>query len=155
MREGSPTGGPSFFQASRGSAANDLGRVDDALGDQIAVPAGLRVEAVVVLVLLEELSDDDGTVFTGALTARGSATRCPRYGRIGTMVQQRDTSGCITTPALDADLMAAPLIEKQKPLSSASWSAVRRNGTARSRKLTVLPMRILWLRPEAHLHLTS
>ena len=40
MREGSPTGGPSFFQASRGSAANDLGRVDDALGDQIAVPAG-------------------------------------------------------------------------------------------------------------------
>ena len=119
MREGSPTGGPSFFQASRGSAANDLGRVDDALGDQIAVPAGLRVEAVVVLVLLEELSDDDGTVFTGALTARGSATRCPRYGRIGTMVQQRDTSGCITTPALDANLMAAPLIEKQKPLFQA------------------------------------
>jgi len=43
--------------------ANHLGRVDDALGDQVAVFAGLRVEAVVVLLLLEDLADDDGTVF--------------------------------------------------------------------------------------------
>jgi len=37
---------------------------------------------------------------------------------------------------------------------SAIRLAVRRNGTARSRKLTVLPMRILRLRLETHLHLT-
>src|SRR5215216_3919083 len=42
---------------------NHLGRVDDALGDQVAVFAGLRVEAVIVLLLLEDLADDDGTVF--------------------------------------------------------------------------------------------
>src|SRR4249919_831702 len=45
--------------------ANDLGRVDDALGDQVAVFAGLRVEAIVVLLLLQDLADDDGAVFTG------------------------------------------------------------------------------------------
>src|SRR6476620_9028078 len=44
--------------------ANHLGRVDDALGDQIAVFAGLRVEAVGILVLFEDLAEDDGTVFT-------------------------------------------------------------------------------------------
>src|SRR6266851_2411006 len=38
--------------------ANDLGRVDDALRDQVDVFAGLRVEAVGVLVLLEDLADD-------------------------------------------------------------------------------------------------
>src|SRR5437016_1266181 len=43
---------------------NDLGRVDDALGDEVAVFAGLRVEAVRILLLLEDLADDDGTVFT-------------------------------------------------------------------------------------------
>src|SRR6266700_757764 len=41
---------------------NHLGRVDDALGDQVAVLAGLRVEAVGILVLLEDLADDDGAV---------------------------------------------------------------------------------------------
>src|ERR1700680_960184 len=41
---------------------NDLGRVDDALRDQVDVFAGLRVEAVGVLVLLEDLADDDGAV---------------------------------------------------------------------------------------------
>src|ERR1019366_7684635 len=41
---------------------NDLGRVDDALGDQVDVFASLRVEAVGVLVLLEDLADDDGSV---------------------------------------------------------------------------------------------
>src|SRR5260370_13052174 len=42
--------------------AHDLGRVDDALRDQVDVFAGLRVEAVGVLILLEDLADDDGTV---------------------------------------------------------------------------------------------
>lgn len=42
--------------------ANHLGRVDDILGDQFAVFAVLRVETVVVLVLLEDLAGDDGTV---------------------------------------------------------------------------------------------
>src|SRR5712692_6766015 len=42
--------------------ANDLGRVDDALRDQVDVFAGLRVEAVGVLVLLEDLADDDRAV---------------------------------------------------------------------------------------------
>src|SRR5258707_8091959 len=41
---------------------NHLGRVDDALRDQVDVFAGLRVEAVGVLVLLEDLADDDGAV---------------------------------------------------------------------------------------------
>src|SRR6266851_1497695 len=43
---------------------NDLGRVDDALRDQVDVFAGLRVETVGVLVLLEDLADDDGAVLT-------------------------------------------------------------------------------------------
>src|SRR5215471_5343125 len=46
------------------SHTHDLGRVDDALGDQVAVLAGLRVKAVAVLILLEDLADDDRAVFT-------------------------------------------------------------------------------------------
>src|ERR1700692_3131659 len=42
--------------------ANHLGRVDDALRDQVAVFAGLRVEAVGIVILLKDLADDDGTV---------------------------------------------------------------------------------------------
>src|SRR5712692_8232310 len=42
---------------------HDLGRVDDALGDQVDVFPRLRVEAVGVLVLLEDLADDHGAVF--------------------------------------------------------------------------------------------
>ena len=42
-----------------------LGRVDDALGDQIAVFARLRVEAVGLLILLEDLADDHRAVFAG------------------------------------------------------------------------------------------
>src|SRR6478672_8177622 len=42
--------------------ANDLGRVDNARRDQVDIFAGLRVEAVVVLILLEDLADDNGTV---------------------------------------------------------------------------------------------
>src|SRR6478672_11148802 len=41
--------------------ANDLGRVDNARRDQVDIFAGLRVEAVVVLILLEDLADDDDT----------------------------------------------------------------------------------------------
>src|SRR5467141_1129755 len=41
---------------------HDLGRVDDALGDQVDVFARLRVEAVGVLILLEDLADDDRAV---------------------------------------------------------------------------------------------
>src|SRR5665811_1197167 len=44
---------------------HDLGRVDDALGDEIAVLASLRVEAPVVLILLEDLADNDRAVFAG------------------------------------------------------------------------------------------
>src|SRR5258707_3783762 len=43
--------------------ANHLGRVDDALGDQVAVFAGLRVEAVGILILLQDLTDDHRAVF--------------------------------------------------------------------------------------------
>src|SRR6516164_1423502 len=42
--------------------ADHLGRVDDPLGDQIGVFAGLRIEAVGVLILLDDLADDDGAV---------------------------------------------------------------------------------------------
>src|SRR2546421_10384685 len=45
--------------------ANHLGRVDDALGDQVDVFAGLRVEAVGILILLEDLADDHRAVFAG------------------------------------------------------------------------------------------
>src|SRR5712671_1058618 len=41
---------------------HDLGRVDDALLDEIAVFAGLRVEAVIVRLVLDDLADDDGAV---------------------------------------------------------------------------------------------
>ena len=37
-------------------------RVDDALGDEVAVLAGLAVEAERVLVLLQDLADDDGAI---------------------------------------------------------------------------------------------
>src|SRR6185437_13600396 len=40
-----------------------LGRVDDALLDEVAIFAGLRVEAVRIRLVLEDLADDDGTVF--------------------------------------------------------------------------------------------
>src|SRR5664279_2178874 len=39
-----------------------LGGVDDALLDEVAVFAGLRVEAVGIRLVLEDLADDDGTV---------------------------------------------------------------------------------------------
>src|SRR6478672_451493 len=42
--------------------ADDLGRVDNTRRDQVDIFAGLRVEAVVVLILLEDLADDNGTV---------------------------------------------------------------------------------------------
>ena len=64
--------------------ANHLGRVDDALGDQVAVFAGLRVEAVGVLILLEDLADDDRAVFTGVdrdLAGRRRTAPCARSRR--------------------------------------------------------------------------
>src|SRR5258705_9442284 len=45
--------------------ANHLGRVDDALGYQVDVFAGLRVEAIRILILLEDLADNHRAVFTG------------------------------------------------------------------------------------------
>src|SRR5258705_10096541 len=42
--------------------ANHLGRVDDALGDQVDIFASLRVEAVGILILLEDLADDHRAV---------------------------------------------------------------------------------------------
>src|SRR5579859_643719 len=45
--------------------ANNLGRIDDALGDQVDVFAGLGVKAVGVLVLLQDFADDHRAVFTG------------------------------------------------------------------------------------------
>src|SRR3977135_2582474 len=41
---------------------HDLGRADAALGDQVDIFARLRVEAVGVLILLEDLADDDRAV---------------------------------------------------------------------------------------------
>src|ERR1700722_10840105 len=43
--------------------ANHLGRVDDALGDQVAVFAGLAVEAEGILILFEDLADDHRAIF--------------------------------------------------------------------------------------------
>src|SRR5262249_34706472 len=54
--------------------ANHLGRIDDALGDQIAVLAVLAVEAIGVLLLLQDLADYDGAVLARIdrdLTGRG------------------------------------------------------------------------------------
>src|ERR1700730_13396746 len=41
---------------------NHLGRVDDALLDEVAIFAGLRVKAPIVGLVLEDLADDDGAV---------------------------------------------------------------------------------------------
>jgi len=41
---------------------NHLGRIDDALGDQVDVFAGLRVEAVGILIRFEDLADDHRAV---------------------------------------------------------------------------------------------
>ena len=44
---------------------NNLGRVNNALGDEVYILAVLGVKAVGVLILLEDLADDDGTVLAG------------------------------------------------------------------------------------------
>src|SRR3954464_11980491 len=41
---------------------HDLGRIDDALGEHVHILAVLRIEAVAVLVLLQDLADDHRTV---------------------------------------------------------------------------------------------
>src|SRR6266702_6295539 len=55
--------------------SNHLGRIDDALGNQVAVFAGLRVEAVRVLILFEDLADDDRAVL--------ARVDCDLAGRVG------------------------------------------------------------------------
>jgi hypothetical protein len=57
---------------------NHLGRVDNALGDQVAVFAGLRVEAVGILLLLEDLAEDDAAVL--ACIATISSVLCFLWG---------------------------------------------------------------------------
>src|SRR5689334_2609568 len=47
--------------------ANDLGRIDDALADEVAVDTGLGVVAVGVLGLLENLAQNDGAVLARIL----------------------------------------------------------------------------------------
>src|SRR4029077_19787841 len=42
---------------------NHLGRVDDALADEVGIFAGLRVETIGILILLEDLADDHRAVF--------------------------------------------------------------------------------------------
>ena len=46
-------------------ATHDLGRIDDALADKIAVFAVLRVKAVGILVFLHDLADNDRAVVAG------------------------------------------------------------------------------------------
>ena len=46
-------------------AAHDFGRVNNALGHQVAVFAGLRVEAIGILVVFEDLADDDRAISAG------------------------------------------------------------------------------------------
>jgi hypothetical protein len=56
--------------------ANDFGRVDNTRRDQVDIFAGLRVEAVVVLILLEDLADDNGTMlFTPQISPLGGLAR--------------------------------------------------------------------------------
>src|SRR6185437_3239915 len=43
--------------------ADNLGRIDDAGGDQILELAGLGVEAKIVVAVLQRLAGDDGTIF--------------------------------------------------------------------------------------------
>ena len=45
--------------------ANHLCRIDDALGQHIAILAGLRVKAERIGVFLEDLADNDRSIFTG------------------------------------------------------------------------------------------
>src|SRR6201997_5836097 len=46
------------------SHTNHLGRVYDALGDEVTVLAGLRVEAVGILILLQNLANNHRAIFT-------------------------------------------------------------------------------------------
>src|SRR4029079_14033432 len=48
-------------------AAHHLGRVDDAVGDEITINAGLGVVAEHVLGVVEDLADHDGAVLAGVL----------------------------------------------------------------------------------------
>jgi len=54
--------------------ADDLGRVDDALGHQVAVLAGLSVVTEVVLIFLKDLANHDRAIIAGV--DRDLAGRC-------------------------------------------------------------------------------
>ena len=47
--------------------AHDLGRIDDARLEEVAVDAGLRIVAEGVVGILQDLADDDGAVVPGVL----------------------------------------------------------------------------------------
>src|SRR6185437_10648972 len=72
---------------------HDLGRIDDAFGDEVAIFAGLTVEAVAVLILLQDLADDDGAVL--ASVDRDLA------GRIGQCLAH-DLDACLLVVVLGA-----------------------------------------------------
>ncbi len=69
-------------------AAHDFGRVDHALGDEIAVLVGLSVVAVAVLGVLKDLADDYRAVLTGV--GEDLAGRClkslPDNGDTGLLI---------------------------------------------------------------------
>ena len=110
--------------------ANYLGRVDDALGDKVAVFAGLRVEGVGILIFLEDLADDDRAVFTcidGDLA-----------GRIGQrLADDLDTGllvvvlGAGTMPSSTAARVACIASSTRSLRSLTSTSSRRRRGSPR------------------------
>ena len=61
------TSRPATDAASCSASAHDLGRVDDAGLHHVDILAGLGVEAVVGVVLVEQLADDDRAVDAGVL----------------------------------------------------------------------------------------
>src|ERR1700737_95939 len=82
--------------------AHHLGRVDDALGDQVDVFAVLRVEPVGVLVLFEDLADDDGAVL-----ARVDRDLARRHGE--RLADDLDAGLLVVVRGLDAlELLGSP-----------------------------------------------
>jgi hypothetical protein len=58
-------------------AAHDLGRIDDAVGDEVTVRVRLRVITEAVLRVLEDLAQDDRVILAGVgegITRNGPAT---------------------------------------------------------------------------------
>src|SRR5215831_19799203 len=121
--------------------AHHFGRVDDALRDEIAVLARLRVIAVGVGVLLQDLADHDRAVFAGidgdlargpgdrASLARSSAT--PPPGRMTSSTAARVACMASSTRSLRSltSISVAPPTRSTAPppasLASRSWSFSR------------------------------